>query len=63
MQGYMGAILRVDTGRRAAVEEKLSEFMRERFVGGRGFAVKILWRSEVWIPCLRKISSFLRWGL
>jgi len=45
VQGYMGAILRVDTGRRAAVEEKLSESMKERFVGGRGFALKILWEE------------------
>jgi aldehyde:ferredoxin oxidoreductase len=41
----MGAILRVDTGRRATVEEKLSESMKERFVGGRGFAVRILWEE------------------
>ncbi|MGD9412731.1 MAG: aldehyde ferredoxin oxidoreductase N-terminal domain-containing protein, partial [Desulfobacterales bacterium] len=45
MQGYMGKILRVDTCRRAAVEEKLSESMKERFVGGRGFAIKILWEE------------------
>ena len=43
MQGYMDSILRVDTSRGKAIEETLPESMKERFVGGRGFAVKILW--------------------
>jgi len=45
MKGYAGKILRVNLSRREMTEETISEDMKERFLGGRGFALKILWEE------------------
>ncbi len=41
--GYMGKILRLDLTRNKAVVEETSNDLIKRFVGGRGFGIKILW--------------------
>jgi hypothetical protein len=43
MKGWNGKILRVDLTKGTAVAEEYSEDFAKRFVGGRGFAVKLLW--------------------
>jgi len=43
MEGYAGKILRVNLSDGRISKEKISEEMREKFLGGRGFAAKILW--------------------
>ncbi len=43
MGGWTGRILRVDLTRRKTFVEELSPKMAVDFLGGRGFAVKILW--------------------
>ena len=43
MKGWNGRLLRVDLTKGTAVVEEYSEDMALRFVGGRGFAVKLLW--------------------
>ncbi|HDJ89533.1 MAG TPA: aldehyde ferredoxin oxidoreductase, partial [Thermoprotei archaeon] len=41
--GWMGKILRINLSSRKYREEKLSEELIRNYIGGRGFAVKILW--------------------
>ena len=43
MAGYVGKILRVNLSKRKITNEDISDQMKEKFLGGRGFAVKILW--------------------
>jgi aldehyde:ferredoxin oxidoreductase len=43
MAGYVGKILRVNLTTGKIAKEDISEQMKDRFLGGRGFAVKILW--------------------
>lgn len=43
MKGWNGRILRVDLTQGTAVAEEYSEDFARRFIGGRGFAVKLLW--------------------
>jgi len=43
MEAYAGKILRVNLSDGKISKEKISEEMREKFLGGRGFAAKILW--------------------
>ena len=43
MFGWNGRILRVDLARGKMKAEEYSQEMARRFIGGRGFAVKILW--------------------
>lgn len=43
MAGYAGKILRVNLTNRKITIEDISDQMKEKFLGGRGFAVKILW--------------------
>jgi len=43
MKGYAGNILRVNLSDRKIWKEGISEEMKRRFVGGRGFAAKIIW--------------------
>ena len=43
MKGYAGNILRVNLSDRKIWKEGISEEMKRTFVGGRGFAAKIIW--------------------
>ncbi|MCK5551815.1 MAG: aldehyde ferredoxin oxidoreductase, partial [Deltaproteobacteria bacterium] len=43
MKGYAGKILRVNLSKGRISKEEISEKMRREFLGGRGFAAKILW--------------------
>ncbi|MGD8505679.1 MAG: aldehyde ferredoxin oxidoreductase family protein [Candidatus Bathyarchaeota archaeon] len=43
MKGWNGRFLRVDLTRRKAVAQKYDVQLAHNFLGGRGFAVKILW--------------------
>ena len=43
MAGYAGKILRVNLTHAKITTERISDQMKEMFLGGRGFAVKILW--------------------
>ncbi len=43
MLGYAGRILRVNLSDHKVSKEEISEAMRENFLGGRGFAAKLLW--------------------
>jgi aldehyde:ferredoxin oxidoreductase len=43
MKGYAGNILRVNLSKGRISKEEISEKMRRKFLGGRGFAAKILW--------------------
>ncbi|MDP7208119.1 MAG: aldehyde ferredoxin oxidoreductase N-terminal domain-containing protein [Candidatus Bathyarchaeota archaeon] len=43
MKGWNGKILRVDLTEGTAIAEEYSEDFARRFVGGRGFAIKLLW--------------------
>ncbi|MEM4703624.1 MAG: aldehyde ferredoxin oxidoreductase family protein [Candidatus Bathyarchaeia archaeon] len=43
MFGWTGKLLRVNLSKSKAVGEKYDEAMAKRFLGGRGFAAKILW--------------------
>jgi aldehyde:ferredoxin oxidoreductase len=43
MKGYVGKILRVNLSDGRISKEEISEEMRRKFLGGRGFAAKILW--------------------
>jgi aldehyde:ferredoxin oxidoreductase len=45
VNGYAGKILRVNLSRREVSEETIPENMKENFLGGRGFALKILWEE------------------
>ncbi len=41
--GWTGSFLNIDLGKSKAVEEKYNESLALNFLGGRGFAIKILW--------------------
>ncbi|TRO53176.1 hypothetical protein E2P63_02635, partial [Candidatus Bathyarchaeota archaeon] len=43
MFGWTGNFLKVDLTRNKAVEELYDSLLAIRFIGGRGFAAKILW--------------------
>ena len=43
MKGYAGEILRVNLSDGRISKEEIPEEMMRRFLGGRGFAAKILW--------------------
>ncbi|MCK5420031.1 MAG: hypothetical protein KAI93_16020, partial [Desulfobacterales bacterium] len=43
MAGYAGKILRVNLSNGKINKEDISDQMKNKFLGGRGFAVKILW--------------------
>ena len=43
MKGWNGRLLRVDLSKGKIVAQDYSENLARRFVGGRGFAVKLLW--------------------
>ncbi len=43
MYGYMGAILRVDLTEGEIKKEPLDRDLVEKFIGGRGFGIKLLW--------------------
>jgi aldehyde:ferredoxin oxidoreductase len=43
MAGYAGKMLRVNLTHGRVTTEDISDQMKEKFLGGRGFAVKILW--------------------
>ncbi|MFQ6079706.1 MAG: aldehyde ferredoxin oxidoreductase N-terminal domain-containing protein, partial [Thermodesulfobacteriota bacterium] len=43
MKGYTGRMLRINLSDGRVSKEEISEEMRKKFLGGRGFAVKILW--------------------
>jgi aldehyde:ferredoxin oxidoreductase len=45
VKGYAGKILRVNLSRQEVSEETIPEDMKESFLGGRGFALKILWQE------------------
>ncbi|HET7838457.1 MAG TPA: aldehyde ferredoxin oxidoreductase N-terminal domain-containing protein, partial [Rectinemataceae bacterium] len=42
-RGYNMRTLHVDVGSRVAKEKPVSEDMKRRFVGGKGFGLKLLW--------------------
>ena len=43
MKGYAGKLLRVDVSNRKVSKEEISDSMKRDFLGGRGFAIKLLW--------------------
>ena len=43
MNGYTGRLLRVNLSDRKISKEEISESMKKDFLGGRGFAIKLLW--------------------
>jgi aldehyde:ferredoxin oxidoreductase len=43
MKGWIGKLLRIDLTTKKVKEEQLSEQFVKKWVGGRGFAIKILW--------------------
>ena len=43
MKGYAGKILRVDLSNGRSSAEEIPDGMKRDFLGGRGFAVKLLW--------------------
>ncbi len=43
MKGYAGSMLRVNLSDRKISKEEIPEEMKRKFVGGRGFAAKIIW--------------------
>ena len=43
MKGYAGTLLRVNLSENRVTKEDISESMRKEFLGGRGFAAKMLW--------------------
>ena len=43
MFGWTGDFLNIDLTKRKAVPEKYDEALALNFLGGRGFAAKILW--------------------
>ncbi len=45
MKGYTGKILRINLSDGRVSKEEISEEMRKKFLGGRGFAAKILWEE------------------
>ena len=45
MKGWNGRLLRVDLSKGKTVAQEYSEDLARRFVGGRGFAIKLLWEE------------------
>ena len=43
MNGYAGKLLRVNLSDRKISKEEISESLKKDFLGGRGFAIKLLW--------------------
>ena len=43
MKGYTGRLLRVNLSENKVSKEEISDAMKKDFLGGRGFAVKLLW--------------------
>ncbi len=43
MKGYAGKLLRVDLSEGKISKEEISESMKKDFLGGRGFAIKLIW--------------------
>ena len=43
MKGWTGNILRIDLSKKKVMKETFDEAFAEKWVGGRGFAIKILW--------------------
>src|SRR4030042_2453136 len=43
MNGYAGRMLRVNLSEGKVSKEEISDSMKRDFLGGRGFAVKLLW--------------------
>jgi len=43
MKGYAGKLLRVNLSDRKISKEEISESLKKDFLGGRGFAIKLLW--------------------
>ena len=43
MKGYTGRLLRVNLSEGKVSKEEISDAMKKDFLGGRGFAVKLLW--------------------
>ena len=43
MKGYAGQLLRVNLSDGKISKEKISDSLKRDFLGGRGFAVKLLW--------------------
>jgi len=43
MKGYAGKLLRVNLSDGKVLKEDISDSMKKDFLGGRGFAVKLLW--------------------
>ena len=60
MKGYAGKILRVNLSGGRMSKEEIPEEMMRKFLGGRGFAAKILW-DELPKKRIRKITPL--WNL
>ena len=43
MKGYAGKLLRVNLSNGKVLKEEISDSMKRDFLGGRGFAIKLLW--------------------
>ena len=43
LKGWSGNILRVDLGKRKTSAQRIDPYFAIKYVGGRGFAAKILW--------------------
>ena len=43
MKGYAGNLLRVNLSNGKVSKEEISDSVKSDFLGGRGFAVKLLW--------------------
>ncbi|MFH7836161.1 MAG: aldehyde ferredoxin oxidoreductase N-terminal domain-containing protein, partial [Candidatus Aenigmatarchaeota archaeon] len=43
--GWVGKILRIDLNNKKSKIENLNEKIALNFIGGRGFAIKILWNE------------------
>ncbi|HPK42214.1 MAG TPA: aldehyde ferredoxin oxidoreductase N-terminal domain-containing protein, partial [Synergistales bacterium] len=44
-RGYTGKTLKVNVGDKTFQSKDVSEEMKEKFTGGRGFGLKLLWDS------------------
>ncbi len=43
MKGWTGLLLRVDLTKEKVTHQKYPEKLAQKFIGGRGLAVKLLW--------------------
>jgi aldehyde:ferredoxin oxidoreductase len=59
MAGYAGKILRVNLTHAKITTERISDQMKEMFLGGRGFAVKILWDEVKGVDPLSKDNKII----